>query len=142
MANALFSSTTEHFAVLADSFENWLRRAGPNRPRASVLDLGLASGSNGASNETYRTKVNLGNGGGELDLVLRLPPGRDSVFQIYDMPRQFAFMQAVAAQPGVPHAPVRWLETDPVPLGCPFFVMDYIEGETASDSASYVLTGG
>jgi aminoglycoside phosphotransferase (APT) family kinase protein len=49
-------------------------------------------------------------------------------------------MAALAAT-DVPVPRLRWLETDPAPLGVPFYVMDRVEGRGPSDSPPYHASG-
>jgi len=60
-------------------------------------------------------------------LVLRRdPPGH----VIETSRREEFLLLREAAAAGVPVPRVRWCEEDPAVLGAPFFVMDYVEGET------------
>jgi aminoglycoside phosphotransferase (APT) family kinase protein len=71
--------------------------------------------------------------------VLRLPPdpGSEPVFRVYDMPLQFNVMRLVGERTSAPVPPTLWLETDPTPLGAPFFVMGRIDGVVPHDPMPY-----
>src|SRR5438128_9605522 len=60
-------------------------------------------------------------------LVLR-PDPRGHVIET-SRRHEFLLLRAAAAA-GVAVPRVRWCEDDPAVLGAPFFVMDYVEGET------------
>jgi len=79
----------------------------------------------GASRESWLVRVR--HHGTEETLVLRCdPPGH-----VIESSREgeAALLDAAAAA-GVPVPRVRWVERDASVLGAPFFVMDFVEGET------------
>jgi len=87
--------------------------------------VGLSRLPGGASRETWRLDVR--HAGGDEALVLRRdPPGH-----VIESSREgeFALLEA-ATRAGVPVARLRWVEADSAVLGSPFFVMDFVEGET------------
>ncbi|MEV0092735.1 phosphotransferase family protein [Streptomyces sp. NPDC050738] len=75
--------------------------------------------------------------------VLRLAadPAAYTVFPSYDMERQHRVMRLVAEHTDIPVPLVRWLETDPGPLGAPFFVMDRADGRVPPDVMPYTYEG-
>lgn len=87
--------------------------------------LGLERMPGGASRESWLLRVR--HRGGEERLVLRRdPPGH-----VIESSREGeAALLAAAVTAGVPVPRVRWTEVDPAVLGSPFFVMDFVEGET------------
>jgi len=91
--------------------------------------------SAGNSSETLLFDV------GRERFVLRLPPAPDAVplFPRYDLGRQVAVMDRVAARTTVPVPVVRWFEEDSSVLGSPFVVMERIDGVPAPDSPPYVF---
>jgi aminoglycoside phosphotransferase (APT) family kinase protein len=80
----------------------------------------------GASRESWLVRVRHG-GDREETLVLR----RDPAGHVIESSREgeAALLDAATAA-GVPVPRVRWVEPDPAVLGTPFFVMDFVEGET------------
>lgn len=124
---------------LAARFSAWLRDR-TEYADAQVRSLTQASRSNGFSNETYRVSLTSATHGDEA-LILRLPPARTGLFPDYDIPRQYAFMSGLQAVPGLQMAACRWVESDPAPLGRPFFVTAFVEGRVAAASPSYVRGG-
>src|SRR5829696_4031799 len=112
-------------------------------PGATLTDFTVPA-TNGMSSETILFSVSWSGDDGSAKndrLVLRLPPDPQAqpVFPIYDMPRQYRAMQLVEARTDVPVPPTLWLETDPGPLGAPFFVMRCVEGVVPPDLAPYTF---
>jgi aminoglycoside phosphotransferase (APT) family kinase protein len=58
------------------------------------------------------------------------------VFPRYDVAEQYRVMDALR-KTAVPVPEMLWLETDPAPLGSPFFVMERIEGRIPTDTPPY-----
>jgi aminoglycoside phosphotransferase (APT) family kinase protein len=103
-------------------------RLGPHvrsRLGADAELVGLSRLPGGASRETWRLDVRRG------DVAETLVLRRDPAGHVIESSREgeFALLQAAAAA-GVPVARLRWVEADPAVLGSPFFVMDFVEGET------------
>jgi aminoglycoside phosphotransferase (APT) family kinase protein len=126
-------------AELSKRLTRWLNRQ-PGQAGSEVGSLRQASRVNGFSNETYRFRLS-GPAGHEEELILRLPPTRVGLFPSYDIPRQYRFMHGLHEEAGLRMARCRWLEGDAQPLGRPFFIADYVSGEVAGDSPSYVKEG-
>ncbi|MFE2480263.1 phosphotransferase [Streptomyces sp. NPDC059389] len=74
-------------------------------------------------------------------LRLAADPAAYTVFPTYDMPRQHRVMSLVGAHTDLPVPRVLWLETDPGPLGAPFFVMARAEGRVPPDVMPYTYEG-
>ena len=91
---------------------------------ASVSGLRRLPG--GASRETWLFTLATPDGGAERLVLRRDPPGH----VIETSRRQEFLLLREAAAAGVPVPRVRWCEDAPAVLGAPFFVMDYVEGET------------
>jgi aminoglycoside phosphotransferase (APT) family kinase protein len=74
-------------------------------------------------------------------LVARLAPDPAAVpvFPTYDMERQFRVMRALGEAGALPVPRVLWCETDPAPLGAPFFVMERVAGEVPPDIPPYTF---
>jgi aminoglycoside phosphotransferase (APT) family kinase protein len=88
---------------------------------APITIEGLRRLPGGASRETWAFTV-----GSERLVLRRDPPGH----VIESSRRQEFELLRAAAAAGVPVPRVRWCEDDPAVLGSPFFVMDFVDGET------------
>lgn len=75
------------------------------------------------------------------ELVARLAAADDAmpVFPRYDLVAQAKVMDLVGRLTDAPVPAIRWIETDPTPLGCEFFVMDREHGEVPPDVMPYPL---
>lgn len=100
-------------------FEAWLRRL-PGWERARVATIERAGG--GASNLTCRVGVS---DGPHRSLALRLQRER-GIFEPYDVLREGRVLAALAGS-GIPVPRLIASESDPVQLGAPFIVMDWID---------------
>ncbi|MEU6876932.1 phosphotransferase family protein [Streptomyces sp. NPDC046712] len=110
-------------------------------PGARVTDLAVP-GSNGMSSETLlfdidhpETPVR------GCALRLAADPAAYTIFPVYDMERQHRVMGLVGQHTDIPVPRVLWLETDPGPLGAPFFVMARAEGRVPPDVMPYTYEG-
>ncbi|MFQ5471744.1 MAG: phosphotransferase [Dehalococcoidia bacterium] len=103
---------------------------------------GLDRPSGGLSNETIFGRLSWREDDRDLsrNLVIRLEPKDFQVFPDYDLSRQFNIMSRLAETP-VPVPPVLWLEEDADILGNPFYVMERIDGEIASEVPPYHTFG-
>ncbi|HKH87580.1 MAG TPA: phosphotransferase family protein, partial [Acidimicrobiales bacterium] len=72
-------------------------------------------------------------------LVARLAPDSSAVpvFPSYDLEKQFLVLDHVSRHSDVPVPRVHRLELDLRPLGAPFFLMDWIDGEIPADIMPY-----
>jgi len=99
--------------------------------------------TNGMSSETLLFEARWREAGIEHTAawVARLAPDPKAVpvFPTYDMERQFRVMQQVGALGAVPVPRVLWCETDPAPLGAPFFVMERVLGQVPPDILPYTF---
>lgn len=80
----------------------------------------------GASRESWAFDLVRPDGGAERLVLRRDPPGH----QVQSSRRDEFRLLGSAASAGVPVPRVRWCEDDPAVLGAPFFVMEFVEGET------------
>ena len=80
----------------------------------------------GASRELWAFDAVPAGGGVERLVLRRDPPGHHGQSSRRD---EFALL-AAAREAGIPVPRVRWCEDDPDVLGSPFFIMDFVEGET------------
>jgi aminoglycoside phosphotransferase (APT) family kinase protein len=136
---AIVDSGDADLSVLGERLQTWVRGQAGGR-EARISGLRSASDANGFSNATYRFTL-AAPGGRDEELILRLPPARAGLFPDYDMARQYAFMQRLQGEPGLAMARCRWLEQDPAALGRPFYVAEFVAGETASDQPKYLCEG-
>ena len=92
--------------------------------QATLAELTRLPG--GASRETWLLVVTHVDGPEERLVLRRDPPGH-----VVESSRagEYALLEA-AHEAGVPVPRMRWLEDDPDVLGAPFFVMDWVAGET------------
>ncbi|CAB4886628.1 unannotated protein [freshwater metagenome] len=133
------TSTRDH-QQLREQLTTWL---GGHLRNATISEFVVPS-TNGMSSETILFEAQWTDESGSAAsrrFVLRLPPdpGSEPVFPVYDMPRQFNVMRLVAERTDVAIPPTVWLETDPTPLGAPFFVMERIDGVVPPDLMPYTF---
>jgi aminoglycoside phosphotransferase (APT) family kinase protein len=132
-------TSTRDRAELRERLERWLAgRFG----EAEVSPL-AGPATNGMSSETLLFDARWREGGAlrSASLVGRLAPDPAAVpvFPTYDMQRQFRVMQALGELGALPIPRVLWCETDPAPLGAPFFVMERVLGEVPPDIPPYTF---
>ncbi|WP_405560058.1 phosphotransferase family protein [Streptomyces sp. NBC_01180] len=131
-------TTTRDPQELGRRLAAWL---GTRLPGARVGDL-TTPASNGMSSETLLFGID-GPAVPVASCALRLAadPAAYTVFPAYDMERQYRVMGLVAAHTDIPVPRVLWLETDPGPLGAPFFVMEQAHGRVPPDVMPYTYEG-
>lgn len=107
------------------------------------VSLRVLGGPTGAGFSSETVLFDIVEGPHRGPYVLRMPPPADAfpLFPSYDLSRQSSAMRLVHERTNVPVPRVPWSESDPSPLGAPFFVMDRIDGVAASDVPLYVLEG-
>lgn len=133
---------TRNRAELRDRLQAWLEERLPRaEPALSALE---APSTNGMSSDTvlFDLAVTDPAGGRSTErLVARLAPEASAVpiFPVYDFAMQFAVMRLVAERTDVPVPTPHWLETDPVALGSPFFIMDRVDGTVPPDVMPYTF---
>lgn len=120
----------------------WLQATIPAGSDFRVADL-RAPANTGFSSDTLLFETAWRQDGAEKTehLVLRLQPRGFVVFPTYDLAIQFECMRALA-HTDVPVPQVLFSETDPEPLGAPFYVMRQIEGWAPSDNPPMHQEGG
>jgi aminoglycoside phosphotransferase (APT) family kinase protein len=97
----------------------------PDAPGLGVTDLDYPRGA-GQSHETILFEARWQ--GGRQGFVVRIKPGRFTVFPDDLFVQQFQIMQAMHQGGQVRVARPFWLEEDPGVLGAPFFVMEKVTG--------------
>ncbi|WP_034091918.1 phosphotransferase family protein [Streptacidiphilus albus] len=110
-------------------------------PGAEVRGLSVPP-SNGMSSETVLFDLHRPDGTVQ-GCVLRLAADPDAyaVFPRYDMERQYRTIALVAEHTEVPVPQLLRLETDPLPLGAPGFVMARVDGRVPPDVMPYTYGG-
>lgn len=110
------------------------------RARVPGAELSALSGpaATGFSNDTLLFELHESDDGRARTraLVCRVQPTGFGVFPRYDVAEQYRVMDALR-KTAVPVPAMLWLETDPAPLGSPFFVMERIEGRIPTDTPPY-----
>jgi aminoglycoside phosphotransferase (APT) family kinase protein len=132
-------TSTRDRAELRERLERWLAgRFGG----AEVSPLGGPQAT-GMSSETLLFEASWREAGAprSASLVARLAPDPAAVpvFPSYDMERQFRVMRTLGELGALPVPRVLWCETDPAPLGAPFFVMERVLGEVPPDILPYTF---
>jgi aminoglycoside phosphotransferase (APT) family kinase protein len=80
-------------------------------------------------------------GGDTRALVARVQPSGETVFPRYDLPQEFAIMQALAERSDVPVPTMLFSEDDGALLGAPFLVMERLKGEVPPDDPPFTTEG-
>lgn len=113
----------------------------PKLPGVRITDIAVP-GSNGMSSETLLFTVDHPDAPVRgCALRLAADPAAYTIFPVYDMERQHRVMRLVGEHTDLPVPRVLWLETDPGPLGAPFFVMARAEGRVPPDVMPYTYEG-
>lgn len=119
------------------ALEAWLpARLGGAPVRVSDL---VAPKGTGFSNQTYLFCAHWH--GERHALVLQAAPAGIGLFARYDFASMARAQQQLGAVSTVPVPRVRWCETDPAPLGVPFYVMDRAPGQAPTDKPPYHRSG-
>ena len=138
------AKTSRDPSALAGPLTAWLAS---RLPGATEVRIGTVSSpaSNGMSSETLLFDATWRDAGGDhrADLVARVEPDTvdTPVFPVYDLASQFRIISLVGERTAVPVPRMRWLETDPGPLGATFFVMDRVDGRVPPDIPPYTMDG-
>ncbi len=144
MSDAEVVRTSRDDRVLRTRLQDWLASRLPNGANPQVSEISAPSAS-GMSSETLLFDATwTGEGGGQESgaFVGRMAPAEHDLptFPSYDMSMQAGVLRLVGEY-GVPVPAVRWLETDPDPLGAPFFVMERLRGRVPGDVPPYLAAG-
>ncbi len=124
-------------AKLRERLAAWLATRLPHANDLTLSGLERPQGT-GFSNESWVFELAWSADGDRWQErhVLRLEPGPERVFPSYDLKRQFSIQRGLW-RTDVPVPRMVWLETDPAPLGAPFYVMEHVAGEIPRDDPSY-----
>jgi aminoglycoside phosphotransferase (APT) family kinase protein len=115
----------------------WMRRR-LDDPGISIAAMRTPSGT-GVANETVLFDV-ARTGGATEGYVARLATP-DSLYLDYDLSVHYRMYETMMAFPSVPTPRVLGYESDPGVVGAPFFVMEKIDGEIATDRPSWATEG-
>ncbi|MGY2026354.1 phosphotransferase family protein [Nocardia gipuzkoensis] len=130
--------------VLTGDLARWLdtKVSADELPRVSELSRPQSGGMSSTS-ILFDAEWSAGGRVERGSFVARMAPeaGSFPVFETYDLATQYQVMSGVAAATDVPLPGLCWLETDPKPLGTPFFVMRRIDGRVPTDNPPYVFVG-
>jgi aminoglycoside phosphotransferase (APT) family kinase protein len=131
-------------AELRTRMTTWLgSRLGPDSD-VELSDV-TSPGGSGMSSETLLFDATWTEDGARRThaLVARVEPDDADVpiFPTYDLQLQYRVMDLVGAHSSVPVPTTRWYESDPGPLGKPFFVMDRVSGRVPADIPPYLMDG-
>jgi aminoglycoside phosphotransferase (APT) family kinase protein len=121
--------------------ERWLRTVA-DREDARVHDLSIPA-STGFSNETILFNATWRERGASRrqELVARIAPSGHLVFPDDTFVWQHAVMSALAERTPVPVPDIHWLEPDTSWFGQPFWIMDRVRGDIATDNPPYATAG-
>ncbi|MCR9093775.1 MAG: phosphotransferase family protein [bacterium] len=136
--------TSRDDQVLRQRLQDWLATQLPDGAAPQVSEISSPS-SSGMSSETLLFDASWKGEGGATEsgeFVGRMAPSEQDLptFPSYDMSMQAGVLR-LAGDYGVPVPAVRWLETDPGPLGAPFFVMERLRGRVPGDVPPYLAAG-
>jgi aminoglycoside phosphotransferase (APT) family kinase protein len=133
---------TRDLDVLAVQLAGWLQARMPEADGVTVANLAYPSGA-GRSHETILFDASWRQGGrtkGE-SFVVRIKPGRHTVFPDDLFEPQYKVMRVLHEQGRVRVARPLWFETDPALLGAPFFVMERVRGRVPVSIPPYAQVG-
>ncbi len=124
--------------------EQWLAATLGAEAKPSVADL-ESTEANGMSSDTMLFRASWTDAEGRHDerLVARVAPDQADVpvFPTYDLQGQFDTIRTVAELTLAPVPRMWWCETDPAPMGAPFFVMSRVDGIVPPDVMPYTFGG-
>jgi aminoglycoside phosphotransferase (APT) family kinase protein len=101
----------------------------------------LTTSGEGNSNETLLFTATWDGGAQQAPFVVRIQPTGRTLFRDPDAVREAAVLRHVRATSQVPVPEVLDAESDPSPLGAPFFVMRHVQGRVLADIPSCHATG-
>jgi len=128
-------------AATAATLARWLGDVA-GAPDPVVTDVTIP-GATGWSNETVLFDATWGTGDDRARraLVARIAPSGHQVFPDDTFDRQHAVMRALAERSTVPVPRIHWFDDDPSWFGRPFWVMDRVDGDVATDTPPYAASG-
>ncbi len=125
---------------LARRLAAWLEERHPERAPVSVTNLKRSDA--GYSNVTLLGELGWARNGAPQaqPVVLRVQPPSGTVYPDCDIVRQYRVMEGLAGS-DVPVPRLLGLETDPVRLGAPSFLMERIDGRVPNENPLYHVEG-
>jgi aminoglycoside phosphotransferase (APT) family kinase protein len=140
--NVIVAPEVRELDVLAAQLIPWLQSRLPDVTDLSIEHLAYPHGA-GRSHETILFDVSWTADGQRVrkEWVIRIKPGRHTVFPDDLFEQQYRVMQAVHAHGVVPVAQPLWFESDPALVGAPFFMMERVRGRVAVSIPPYATTG-
>lgn len=122
--------------LLREALGKWLAAQLPDAAAPVITRVQLPE-ANGMSSETILFDAAWGDEAHAL--VARVAPTDTTmpVFPHYDLESQFQVMSRIQEHSAVPVPAVYWSESDPEPLGAPFFVMARMTGQIPPDVMPY-----
>jgi len=123
--------------------EDWFRAREPEAKAITLEELG-GPRETGFSSDTLMFDLVVEQPDGEIErrpVVVRLEPANPfPIFPEYDLALQFEMMRTLERE-AVPVPRMIAIETDPAPLGAPFYVMERLEGRVPTDTPPYHMEG-
>ena len=133
-------NTTDPVAA-AKALEGWLATKLPDATDIEVTNVTTPSAA-GLSAETILFDAAWTTGGAREthELVARVAPSTPGVFPKFDLPKEFAVVDALAAT-DVPVPKAWWIEEDESVFGGQFLVLDRIAGRIPADDPPFTAAG-
>jgi aminoglycoside phosphotransferase (APT) family kinase protein len=140
--NVIVAPETRRLDALAVQLIPWLQVRLPEARHLRIDTLSYPVGA-GRSHETILFDVSWTAQGQRVqkELVIRIKPGRHTVFPDDLFEQQYRVMQAVHEHCAVRVARPLWFEADPTLVGAPFFMMERVRGRVAVSIPPYAATG-
>jgi aminoglycoside phosphotransferase (APT) family kinase protein len=128
-------------AAAAKALEGWLATKLPDATDIEVTNVTTPSAA-GLSAETILFDAAWTTGGAREthELVARVAPSTPGVFPTFDLPKEFAVVDALAGT-GVPIPKAWWIEEDESVFGGQFLVLDRIAGRIPADDPPFTAAG-
>lgn len=142
MSDVIVAPETRDLGDLARGLTGWLAERLPEAADLRLSNLAYPRGA-GQSHETILFDAAWREHGEDRTLaaVVRIKPGRFTVFPDNLFDEQYQVMQAMHASGLVRVAEPLWLENDPAVLGKPFFVMRKVAGRVPVSIPPYAREG-
>ena len=142
MENVIVAPETRELEALAKQLIPWLRLRLPRARGLHIDHLAYPFGA-GKSHETILFDASWNEQGKRVkkEWVIRIKPGRHTVFPDDLFEQQYQIMQVVHEHGVAPVARPLWFETDAGLVGAPFFVMERVRGRVAVSFPPYATTG-
>jgi aminoglycoside phosphotransferase (APT) family kinase protein len=142
MSDVIVAPETRDPDTLKRQLARWIVRRIPGVTGIRIENVGYPRGA-GQSHETVLFDLHWREGGDERSLgcVLRIKPGRFTVFPDTLFEQQYRIMKLLSDGGYVRVARPLWFEEDPSVLGAPFFIMEKVVGRVPVSVPPYAETG-